>query len=76
MIRFKQARERFFELEYRAMIHNTSFLVIKGSGLGLGNTVIDLLQGVGVNDASFRIGLDSILVGELKNRVLSQSFAL
>ncbi|KLN63626.1 hypothetical protein [Vibrio sp. VPAP30] len=53
-----------------AMIHNTSFLIIKGTGVGLGSTVVDLLQGVGVNDVSFRLGLDSIFSGELKDSPL------
>lgn len=44
-----------------AMIHNASFLAIKGSGIGLGSTLADLLEHSGVNNSILRIGVDSIL---------------
>ncbi|MFY2507985.1 hypothetical protein ACN3E9_06785 [Vibrio pectenicida] len=53
-----------------SMLHNTSFLALKGVGVGLGQTVVDLLQGAGVNDASFCFGLESILGSEIRDSPL------
>lgn len=44
-----------------AMLHNVSFLALKGIGVGLGTTVTDLLRGVGVDNVPIRIGIDSVL---------------